>query len=69
MIKALLGHDVAVLGLTRTNIERLLDNKPIMVNLAEIGLRSQKVVIIAGETEESIMEDLRSINAKQQPHG
>lgn len=69
MIKALLGTDVAVLGLSRTNIDRLLQGKPIMVNLAEIGLRNQQVVIIAGETEQDIVEDLRSINAKQAPNG
>jgi hypothetical protein len=67
MIKALLGTEVAILGLSRRNVDLLLSGKPIMVNLAELGLRHQQVILIAGETEESILEDLRAINGKRVP--
>lgn len=56
------GSDAVVLGLTRENIDRLLDNKPIMFDAATLGISEfDRVIIIGGETPDDIKEDLRSI--------
>ena len=56
------GGATLLLGLSRTNCERLLDNKPILVTkamLVALGLPGvTEIVLIAGETEESIVADM-----------
>lgn len=68
MIKAIVqsngGVKIVVLGVTRENIDRMLDNKPVRLNFSQLGLPPQTVVIIAGETEMDIMEDLRALGAE-----
>jgi hypothetical protein len=53
---------ILLLGLSRENCRRLLDDKPIRISsadLAEIGLPTDmEVIIIAGETEASISQSL-----------
>jgi len=56
------GRPLMVIGLSRENCERLLDNKPISFDAAELGLKLS-VIILGGEDEEEIAEDLRSIGA------
>lgn len=67
MIKALgkdgNGRTALFLGLSRKNTERLLQGKPIVVRLDELDatLPGMDVVLLGGETEADITEDLRSI--------
>lgn len=59
------SRDTMILGLTRENVTRLLDNQPIMFDGAELGWPAMRVVILAGETLADIEEDLRSIGVVQ----
>lgn len=68
MIKAVGGPPgeppVLILGLSKTNVERLLSNQPIRISpeeVREMGLQPMTVVLLGGETENHIMEDLRAI--------
>ncbi|GHA01297.1 hypothetical protein ACFOOM_12265 [Streptomyces echinoruber] len=58
MIKALLrestGAPVVVLGLSAENMTRLMADEPIVVQLAELGLKPMKVLIVGGRTEADI---------------
>lgn len=71
MIKARLDHQdksgksIALFGITGENMARMLDGDPIMVDLADIGLPSQRIIIMAGHTEEAILEKL----AEEFKHG
>jgi hypothetical protein len=63
MIKALAtgkdGRPILILGLSRGNMERLLDGKPIQVDPADLKIPGGPVVIIlGGETEEAIQAEL-----------
>lgn len=51
------------LGLSRENTKRLHDNKPIMFRLRDVqpDLPDISVVIMAGESNDELMEDLRSM--------
>ncbi len=59
MIKATSG-DTIILGLSRTNIERLQAGQPISFDGATIGLEGKTFVILFGETEKTIMQELES---------
>lgn len=50
-------------GLSAENIRRLQDGQPILFNLDEFGFESE-VLIITGETEESMKDDLRKAGLK-----
>jgi len=52
------GIPLIGIGLSCNNIAKLQDEEPIMFNLKDIGLNDCDVMIIAGETEESIAKDL-----------
>ena len=58
MIKARAVDGTALFGLSRKNLEQLLDGNPIVLQLSEMGLPRQKIVILAGENEQAIMDDL-----------
>lgn len=64
MIKAVTtttdGRPAVFLGLSRENTTRLHEGKPIVVRLRELhlGLPDLDVMLIAGETEDDIAEDL-----------
>ena len=63
MIKALAKTDkgdLIVLGLSRENIRRLKGGAPIDIDLSEMGL-SGHIVIFAGETEQSMAEELAEL--------
>lgn len=59
MIKARMENTV-FLGLDRENINRLLDNQPIHINGSEVGI-TQDIVIVANETLNDCIEDLRAL--------
>lgn len=49
------------LGLSKENIERLEEDKPISINLGEFNMPDINIVIMYGDTEEEIKSDLRLI--------
>jgi hypothetical protein len=56
------GRPLIGLGLSRANTERLLAGQPIAVELRELNLPwDGSIVLLAGETEESLGRDLRSL--------
>jgi hypothetical protein len=59
------GHTV-ILGLSRENTDRLHRNQPIPVRLRELdpSLPDVTVLLIAGETEDDLAEDLRALGAR-----
>lgn len=54
------GGHLLMLGLTPTNLERLQDGKPILVDCAELGLPGVRVTIMFGQTERAIVAELRA---------
>lgn len=72
MIKAVAGskdRPVVFLGLTRDNTDRLHTNQPIAVSLRALhpDLPDLEVVLMAGETEADITEDLRALGGPPTP--
>ena len=66
MIKAVAGSPeapVVFLGLTRENVTRLLANQPISVILRALDpdLPPLTIVLLGGETETDLLEDLRTL--------
>lgn len=65
MVKATLrlsdGRSILVLGLSRENTDRLHQGLPIPVEAAQVDPRLPEltVVLIAGETEEAILAEIR----------
>lgn len=70
MIKAVGNSEsgrVLFFGLSRRNVEKLQEGKPIVVDLADLGLRDGGLVVIAfGETEESIKAEVLAAGIKIQ---
>ncbi|MGF6641796.1 hypothetical protein [Paraburkholderia sp. MM6662-R1] len=60
MIKARAG-DTVILGLSRLNLKKLQEGKPIMFDGAEVGLSGQRFVIVFGETESAIIAELNAV--------
>ena len=60
MIKAR-KKNVIFIGLDKENIDRMLDNKPILFKGEQEGLPGIQIVILAGNTLDDVKEDLRSI--------
>jgi hypothetical protein len=52
------GTPLLVIGLSRVNTEKLLDGQPIAFDTDQLGLPRLQVLIIGGESEQSISEDL-----------
>lgn len=50
------------LGVSRGNIDRLTNGQPIVVNLQDIGGPPGQVVIMFGETERAIFDELKSLD-------
>lgn len=48
------GNRTVVLGLSYQNLVRLRDDRPILVDLAELGLPGIRVMIFSGPTEEQM---------------
>ena len=53
------GSPMIFLGISALNVEKLKEGKPILVNLADLGLEG-KIAIIYGETEDEIERDLQT---------
>ena len=49
---------VVVLGLSGENMARLMADEPIVVQLAELGLKPMKILIMGGRTEADITAQL-----------
>lgn len=64
MIKAKIittdGEQIVLLGISAENMVRLMADEPIDFNFTEVGLPSQRVILIGGRDEESIERHLRS---------
>jgi hypothetical protein len=58
VLKAKAG-DLVILGVTRENIERLVEGKPILVNLDELGIPGKSCVIMFGETPVDIITEIK----------
>lgn len=58
MIKALTNNGDVIVGLSRKNCEKLLEGKPIILQLSDMGRPPQIVILCAGETEEALMREL-----------
>ena len=50
-----------VIGLSRENTVRLLAGQPIMMDCGDLGLPTMKVIIVGGETEQTILGDLQRL--------
>ena len=59
MIKGRAGS-VVLLGLSRANVERLMQDQPIRFDGREVGLPGIAIVIIGGETEQAMTDQLRA---------
>lgn len=73
MIKAVASGEsgtIVFLGLSRENTARLLANQPIPVKLRELhaDLPDLTVVLLGGETEDDIAEDLRVLGPQSADH-
>lgn len=53
------GKPLVILGLSEHNIRHATQDRPIKVNLSELGLPPITVLIVVGETEEQIYADLQ----------
>jgi hypothetical protein len=51
------GKKIVILGLSRENCARLLDDQPIPLDFSQFGLDCE-VLLCGGETEEAIMREL-----------
>jgi hypothetical protein len=60
MLKARIGGTL-IFGLSRVNIERLQEGKPIYVEGAEVGAPLQRFVIFFGETEDAMKAEIESL--------
>jgi hypothetical protein len=57
MVKSKLSDGSMLLGLSKMNVERLVEGKPIMFDGKQFGWPS-RVIIMYGETEEKIVEEI-----------
>lgn len=72
MIKAILSTGTVVIGLSRKNLEALLKDRPINLQMSDMGLAPLQVLIVGGETERAIYEELKKhceIDANTLVHG
>lgn len=57
MIKATVGN-LIILGLSKENIARLKQGKPILFDATNLGLPGKHIAIHYGETEQALMDEL-----------
>jgi hypothetical protein len=57
MIKARAGNTV-IFGLSKLNLEKLQEGKPIAIDGAHVGLDGTQILIMYGETELAIIHEL-----------
>lgn len=58
MIKAKLSNGDLVFGLSEENVRRLKEGQPVKINLKDMGLEDRNILIVYGETEEKIYEEM-----------
>jgi len=61
MLKATLTDGTIVFGLSDENLKRLKAGMPILLNLADLGLESRRVLIFSGKTEADMTAELDRI--------
>lgn len=59
MLKARTGDNL-IFGLSALNIERLMEGKPISIDLKDLGLPTGRVMIFYGKTEEDMKRELEA---------
>jgi hypothetical protein len=66
MIRAQAGNNF-IFGFAKENVERLMGGEPITVKLNEFGLTGPdiRIIILYGETEESLVLDLQGVIGPQ----
>jgi len=57
------GRSALIVGLSGENVKRLKENKPIYQPLEDLGLADTDLIVLYGDTEDDIIEDLRAIGA------
>jgi hypothetical protein len=60
VIKAVLSNGSLLIGLSAENIKRLQRDMPIVFDARPFGLKAE-IIIVAGETEQAILDELRKI--------
>lgn len=60
MLKAIAG-DMLILGLSKLNVEKLQEGKPIVFDATDFGFPGKTISIVYGETEAAIKDDLDSM--------
>lgn len=63
MIKVKLSNGAFILGLDKTNVEKLKEGKPLLVSLSQIG-GVDDVCIMYGDTLDDIKNELESISGE-----
>jgi hypothetical protein len=58
------GTTLITLGLSEGNLENLRENKPILVDLGLLGVPGVQVMIMWGETEQAMMDELKAAGFK-----
>jgi hypothetical protein len=53
--------DIVIFGLSNENIKRMKQNKPMLIDLKELGIPGVKIMIFTGETEDKMFEDLKEL--------
>lgn len=64
MIKMVLDTNegqMFIFGLSYMNLDKLREGRPIAFDTSEVGIEGSKFVIMAGETEEAIADELESL--------
>lgn len=61
------GKQLILLGVTPTNLRRLRDGNPILVDCTELGVEA-RVCIVFGQTERHIVASLRALGIEPPPH-
>lgn len=60
MLKARSGDDL-IFGLSALNVEKLMEGKPIAIDLRELGLPKGRVMIFYGKTEQDMKAELEAV--------
>jgi hypothetical protein len=64
-----LGRPLLIIGLSGENMTRLMADKPIKFDMAEVGLPPLTVVIVGGKTEDAITEQQPGAGLLRKPAG
>ena len=59
MLKARSGDDL-IFGLSAMNVEKLMEGRPIAIDLRDLGLEKGRVMIFYGKTEQDMKAELEA---------